>query len=320
MLTRLMPICGTVLTVLLALSLPTAVWAKQIVIVASGTEAPYLSAAAAAGKNLTQQGHTVETVQLADVAKNVEAFMNRKADVYLAVGTKAAILLHKQVKSPAQLVYCLVAGPEAAGLTQDEPTWGVKTDVPQEQQFKLIQRALPKARKVGLLYRSDVQSSIASLRAAQQALPDGLELVTVAVDKNKSVAEAIDALLDQKVDLVWTTADATVYDLSTIRALLLASLRKQTPVFGFSVAFVKAGALLGVGVDARKQGEQAASLILRQMKSPSTVGLVESPEFQIVLNVIVAERISVELPSDLVSEAAMVFRPGAAQTDKADKP
>lgn len=320
MLTGRMRIHWTVLTALLALSLPTAVWAKQIIIVPSGTEAPYLSAAAAAGKNLTQQGHTVETVQLSDVAKDIDAFMNRKADVYLAVGTKAATLLHKQVKSPAQLYYCLVAGPETLGLTKDEPAWGVKTDVPLEQQFKLLRRALPLVRKVGLLYRSDVPASAESLRAAQQALPEGLELVSVAIDKNKSVAEAIDALFDQKVDLVWTTADAAVYDISTIRALLLASLRKQTPVFGFSVAFVKAGALLGVGVDARKQGEQAAGLILRQTKAPSAAGLVEPPEFQIVLNTIVAERISVELPSSLVSEAAIVFRPEAAQTDKADKP
>ena len=96
-----------------------------------------------------------------------------------------------------------------------------------------------------------------------------------------------------------------------MRALLLASLRTKTPVFGYSAAFVKAGALFGITVDPEAQGKQAATLGLGLLKDAAVTKppLVNAPEsIQISVNLIVASQIGVQLPADLVQRATNVYK------------
>ena len=57
-------------------------------------------------------------------------------------------------------------------------------------------------------------------------------------------------------------ADAAAYDAATVRSLLLASIRRKTPVFGYSPALVRAGALLGVLGALLRRGKLAVLLPL----------------------------------------------------------
>ena len=65
----------------------------EITIVLSGEEAPYAAAGDAASKALVAQRHAARIVQLRDLPKDAA---DRKADVFLAVGTKAATVLLKK--------------------------------------------------------------------------------------------------------------------------------------------------------------------------------------------------------------------------------
>ena len=111
---------------------------------------------------------------------------------------------------------------------------------------------------------------------------------------------------------MWTYADASLYNTATVRSLLLAGLRRKVPVFGFSPQFVRAGALLGVGISPTTQGEQAAAIALRLLRAPSAsqpLGHeVEAPQYQVAVNLIVTEALGLEVPSNLVDHAAFVFR------------
>jgi ABC-type uncharacterized transport system substrate-binding protein len=138
------------------------------------------------------------------------------------------------------------------------------------------------------------------------------------VDKHESVAKAIDALLAGGVDVVWTAPDSSVYDVATVRSLLLEAIRSHTPVFGFSPAFVRAGALLGVGIEPAHQGRQAAAIVDLLLKAaaaassgattqPRPEQLCPDPEFQLAVNLIVARELSITLPKSLVTRAVHVF-------------
>ena len=98
------------------------------------------------------------SVGLKDMAeKGVDAVLGPDADTaVVAVGRPAALWLHKQLPANVSLAYCMVADPAQIGLT-DGPRGarGVSTDVPLANQFSLIAEALPQARTVGMLYRSD---------------------------------------------------------------------------------------------------------------------------------------------------------------------
>jgi ABC-type uncharacterized transport system substrate-binding protein len=298
----------------------------EITIVLSGEEAPYVAARDAASKALASQGHAVQVLQLRDLTK---AATDRKADVFLAIGTKAALALHEAVKPPARLVYCMVPDPARSGLAQGLPACGISMEVPFEVQVDLMLKAVEKAKTIGMLYRSDVPASLAMMKELEQCAPKGVRVLGVSVDKHPSVAAAIDALLDQKPDIIWTAPDAAVYDTAAIRALLLASVRRQVPVYGFSVPFVKAGALLGTGIDPRAQGEQAAGLVPDLLKAPAapaasadssgatpvassqsaSAHVVMPPKFEIAVNLVVAQRLSLTLPEGVIAKATQVFRP-----------
>lgn len=330
---RAIIVCAAML--LLLATCPQNASAGAITIV-SGEEGPYQVAAEAARHELAAHGHEVRVVLLGEFSKDLAASLAQKADFYVAVGGKSAALLQANVvakesskKPPARLLYCMVAGPEALGLTGGAAV-GISTDVPLDSQVELILQALPGIHAIGMLYRSNVPESAAIYNQLQQAVPKGVEVVAVAVDKQASVAAAIETLLEKKVGVVWTAADASVYDMAAIKALLLGAMRKQTPVFGFSQPVVKAGGLLGIGIDPAMQGRQVAALLGRlgaevtapSPSAPAAAGTpaeaqptskpaaaTERPVFQIVLNLIVAQRLSIDIPAPLVARATVVFRP-----------
>jgi ABC-type uncharacterized transport system substrate-binding protein len=289
----------------------------RIAVVLSSKAEPYERARAALDERLTRLGHGVESCQLEQIAAG-KAAPSPETDVFVAVGTPAACWLHKRVRPPAKLVYCMVAGPAAVGLTGKPPRDGVSTDVPIKAQFQLIAKALPHARLLGMLYRSKSAGSRKILEEAESSLPKGWRLKPVDMDRHRSIAEAIDALLAQDMDIVWTAADQAVYNVAVVRSLLLGAVRRKKPVFGFSIAFVRAGALIGIGIDPRAQGHQAAALADRVFRegpqhaagpteTPSPKRKPLSPEFEIAVNMIVAKKLSIRLPEGFLKSATRVF-------------
>ncbi|MDY6912957.1 MAG: ABC transporter substrate binding protein [Planctomycetota bacterium] len=280
--------------------------AARIAIVLSAEAKPYRQVEAELKARLKKLDHTTETFMLADVNRDLARFAG-KTDAFLAVGTKAADWLHRNLRPDKPLTYCMVSDPRAAGLTKGRQTLGVSTSVPVKAQFQTIADALPGTKSLGMLYRSRTTKGTALLKQAKGALPRGWRLEAVDVDKHASVAKAIEALLARDVDIVWTAPDASLYKTATVRSLLLAAVRQKTPIFGFSPAFVRAGALLGVGVSPVDQGEQAATLTDRLLTKQAGAGQAV-PKFEIAVNLIVAEKLSVSLPETFVKRARYVFK------------
>jgi ABC-type uncharacterized transport system substrate-binding protein len=283
----------------------------QVVIVRSSDAEPYTQAEAALKEQLEARHDTVRRALARDVAERGIRAGIGTADVVVAVGTPAALWLHTQLPPEYKLVYCMVNRAPEAGLLQGRAAWGVTTEVPLPDQLKVIAEALPAARVVGTLYRSDQPDSKDVLKGLSDAMPAGWRVEAVAVNDYPSIGDAIDALTRKNVDVVWTSAEQKTYDTATVRALLLAALRTKTPVWGFSPAFVRAGGLIGVGVNPKAQGAQAAKLVAQLLADPSSPkGRAYPPaEVQIAVNLIVAGRLGIELPEGLTRRAAFVFRP-----------
>jgi len=288
--------------------------AADVAIVRASDADPYRQAEVALVERLTAHRHATRTLLLKTVADGGVAATLGSPDAVVAIGTPAARWLYANLPDRARLVYCMVTGPADAGLLGARPAWGVTTDLAVADQLKLIGEALPAARVVGTLYRSDAAEGRAALAALRAALPEGWRVQAVAVNDDTSVADAIEALTRAAPDVIWTTPDAKLYDTAAVRALLLSAVRARVPVWGFSPAFVRAGALLGVGVDPAAQGAQAADLVAPALAAAGggagATGRVEAPrEFQVAVNLIVARQVGVTLPESLVRRAAHVYRP-----------
>ncbi len=282
----------------------------DFVIVRSSDAAPYAEAETALRAALADRHQPLRSFVLKEVAEKGVAPLGR-ADSFVAIGTAAARWLHQKLPADARLVYCMVNDANEAGLSSGSASWGVTTEVSVADQFKLIAEAMPSAHVVGALYRTDTPDGHRAIEALRAALPHDWHIEEVAVKDGAAVAAAIDVLIEKKVDMIWTTADPKLYDSACVRTLLLAGLRNKIPVWGFSPSFVRAGALLGVGVEPRGQGTQAAAIVARVLdgKAPAPGGPETPAQFQIAVNLNVAQQIGVKIPESVSARAAYVFRP-----------
>lgn len=282
--------------------------AGEVVVVRSSDAAPYSAAGEALQADLEKNGLHVRSVLLKDFDIAAASKVTDQTTAFVAVGSEAAVALQQRIPASHPLVYCMVADPASLGLASGRATYGIDVAVPLASQFALIAEALPKIRTLGALYRSDSKEGVRTMQAAKAALPNGWAIETVALNESGSAAKAIDALLDRKIDLVWTAPDASLYDQNVVRALLLAAVRRQVPVFGYSKAFVKAGALLGVGIDPSTQGHQAAKLLERVVGGKAGPAAVLAPQFEVAVNLVVADRIAVSVAETVVRRAQMVVK------------
>jgi putative ABC transport system substrate-binding protein len=292
-----------------------------VLLVLSGAAAPYKEAEAEATVKLKAAGHTVETVQLGELGSATGVELGARAGLFFAVGTEAATWLNQTLTPTAPLAYCMVTDPVAAGLSGPRLVAGVRIDTPLSEQVELICEALPDAKRIGVLYRSDNAASKVNLEAMRKAAAAVQRTVeAVAVNDHAGSAAAIEAMMARGVDVVWTCADASVYEPATIKSLLLTSLRRKVPVFGFSAAFVRSGALLGLSVDAKAQGATAGELAVKLLADPAigaggigrAAGGASAPvgaNAKVVVNLVVAENIDIKLPKALIDRAAQVQRP-----------
>ncbi len=288
-------------------------------LVLSSSAAPYIEAAKAATARLEALGWSCRQAQMDTLPAQGEPLVV-KADAVIAVGTPAATFLQRRLAASDRLVYCMVADPNSAGLSGLS---GTTTDVPVAQQFAQIAEALPEVRSIGMLYRGKVAASHRLMAEAKAALPSRWRVEAVDVDKFASVAAAVEELIGRRPGAIWTAADGSVYDVPAIRSLLLGAMRQRIAVFGFSTGVVRAGALLGIGINPAAQGKQAADVaveLMRRAATPTTTPPVPKtvirpvPEFEIAVNLIVAEKLNLELPTSLRRKASQVFGEAKEQT------
>jgi putative ABC transport system substrate-binding protein len=300
-----------ILPILLLFGLCQAGAADEVVIVPSSDAAPYLKAKQALLERLALAGFSVRVDPLDNLRGELDPKFGADTRAVVAIGSKAAVWLRPRVKPPVRLTYCMVSNPLEAGLGEAPITPGISTDVPLERQFGLIREALPGVRSLGMLYASRTEEGRNLLEAVRAGLPEGWRLEAVPFDRHETVAEAIRELFSRNVDIVWTAPDSAIYNRATVHILLLTSLREKVPVFGFSPALVKAGCLLGVGIDVETQGRQAADLTrqLLRGRDDSEVRALQEVEYEIALNLIVAEQLSIDMPQALIKRANHVFRP-----------
>lgn len=282
--------------------------AVEVVAVISSDAVPYRAAHEALVKRLEPLGHAVRSVGLDHLTTAGLSTLGQPGCV-VAIGSPAAVWLHGQ-KTTIPLTYCLVSNPERAGLLADPAIPGITTDIPLAGQVALLREALPAARTIGLFYREGDADSRKQITQLRTLLPDGVLLETIAIDQHPSPATAIDMLLAKRVDAVWTSPDPIIWNEASVRSLLLTALRRKIPVFGFSTTFVRAGALLGVGLDPAQQGTQAGDLVIELLAGRTQAGQVVAPIYDICLNLVVAQKLSLTMPRPLVERAKQVFGGG----------
>jgi len=286
--------------------------ADNVLIVLSSKAAPYRAAAAPLKSSLAKDNIKSAIVISEDIASLSFEDLQKKYSpiMWVVIGSRAAAQVNKILPPSKSFVYCMVVDPQKVGI---DPTRGQVAGVSivksVREQFAIIKSAMPTLRSIAMLYRSTSQQSMQTLSDVRKQLPKEWRLEAVDIDSMKSQAAAIQELFERKSDLVWTTADSSIYNRAIVKSLLLSSLRSGIPVFGFSGSFVKAGALLGLDANPVTQGEFAASLVKKCLGLTTEKVCLLASGVTLSVNLVVADRLGITLSDELLSRATIVSSP-----------
>ena len=141
------------------------------------------------------------------------------------------------------------------GVGRDLPArfTGVLLQIPFEKQIDLIRKVLPGARRLGVVFSNVNQEEVARLRDLCEAR--GLLCESSRVAEPRELAASFESL-SKAVDVLFALPDPVVYSGVSARYVLQFSLERRIPLVGFSEAYVKGGALMGLYADPKDVGRQ----------------------------------------------------------------
>ncbi|WP_282851403.1 ABC transporter substrate-binding protein [Gulosibacter sediminis] len=279
---------------------------------------PALDAATAGFEQaFTDAGIDVEfDVQVANGEQSTAATIaagfagDQDIDLVLAVATPAAQSAATAITN-VPVLFTAVTDPVAADLvaSAEEPGGNVTgtTDLnPVADQIDLITQLDPSVESVGIVYSSGEVNSQVQVDLAQERADElGLELKTATVTNVGEVPTALDSLGD--VDSIYVPTDNTV--VSGIDTVLTYTADKQVPVVSGDTGPVESGAVATLGLDYTKLGVQTGEMairILQDGEDPATMAVEEQTEFDLVVNPAGAEAVGLEIPQEMLDEAATV--------------
>lgn len=218
-------------------------------------------------------------------------------DLAYAVGSKATAAL-EPIDVPVVTSMVIEAQPH-----ERRAAWLLDYSVSAE--LDLIQRAVPRARRVGVLVSPEHQEWVDEARAAADTR--GLTLVVAPVASPSRLPSALKSLAN-RIDVLWAQPDDVVYTPATAKSILLFSFRNRIAFVGLSETWLAAGALLAPVWDPGDAGRSSARLADEVLggRPISELGIQRPADVKFGVNARTAGQIGLELDPSLLSEATRV--------------
>jgi putative ABC transport system substrate-binding protein len=241
----------------------------------------------------------------------VAQIRSRRPAAILTFGSTATAFVRGQIPD-IPVVFCMVLNPVASGFVPSLRAsggnlTGASLDIPARVQLENLRAVVPSITRVGVLY--DPKDTGEVVMAADRAARDlGLQLVAAPVGSSDKLREGL-ASLDGRIDALWAVADRTVFATDRATELLLKNaIEKKIPFMGLSPSFVKAGALLALGVDYRDIGAQCAEVTAQVLdgQSPSNIPITAPRKTTLYVNATVAKAIGVSIPPRILNGAVVL--------------
>ncbi|WP_147917499.1 ABC transporter substrate-binding protein [Ruania zhangjianzhongii] len=237
-------------------------------------------------------------------------FAGDDLDLVLAIATPTA-QASVQTITDVPILITAVTDPVEAGLVDswEAPGGNVTgtSDInPVDEQLGLLGDIAPDAQSVGIVYSAGEVNSQIQVDLAREAADElGLEVQEATVTNSSEVQQAAESL---DVDAYYVPTDNTV--VSALEALLQVAESRSLPVIASEGDSVERGALATYGLDYEQLGYQTGEMavqVLTEGADPAEMPVETLSELSLILNSSAAERIGMELPTELVDSADTVF-------------
>lgn len=238
--------------------------------------------------------------------KKVLAFLKKvPPKIILAVGLLAARVAQKNFPE-IPVIFCMVLNPERFFASAKNMT-GVSLDIPLSVVFEKIGELFPGRKKVGVLF--DPKKSGRRINEAQKmAQKAGLSLISQEVKSEKDLPIAMRELAPQ-VELLWLIPDSTVLTPRSIDFFFLKSFEANLPVFSFSNALIKKGAIASLSPIHKEVGKQAGELVVKVISGdrPAQLPVRHVHKFILSLNLKTAKKMGVNFSPKIIQSSDKVY-------------
>lgn len=209
----------------------------------------------------------------------LQQIRNRTDAVIIAVGADAlqAVAL---IKPAAPVVSTMMlheneTPPSSPRSAPFRPAASVHLDLSMPALLAEIGNMFPGKNRLGVI-RNPARASDSEALAAAKMNQLGFAVRGVDCSQPEDLLPAL-LSLKGKVDFVLVFPDSALYNSSTVKPFLLASIENRLPVIGFSASFVRSGAAIGLYPDFRDIGRQTAELAQGVLSKRLNHALDEGP-------------------------------------------
>ena len=239
------------------------------------------------------------------LAAIADRFVTNKVDLILAIATPAALTMAGKTET-IPILGTAITDYVVAKLanSNEEPGFNVSgtTDMnPIEDQIVLLQKLVPQAKTVGLLYTGSEPNSVLQAEIATKAIEAaGMQVKEIKINNSNDVQQAITSLVDQ-VDVIYLPTDNTVA--SAMPIVSEVTMAKKIPVICGESGMVDGGGTATLGISYYNLGWQTGLMAIDVLKNGADVSkmpIQSQNEFEYAFNLENAAAIGLVIPQELL--------------------
>lgn len=231
------------------------------------------------------------------------SFKAAEKDLSLGIGTPSAQALANNI-TDKPVLFAAVTDPASASILNDNVT-GVSDRLDNiDEHFELLNKILPNAKTIGILYNtSEINSQIQVNAIQEEAHKRGYDVVLQGVTNSSDLVQATNVILEN-VDAIYVPTDNLV--VSGMKFLAEKAIEKGKIVIASENSSVSEGALYTIGLDYYKQGYRVGEMaidILVNGKNISDIPFEATKETQLYINTNTAKALNIMIDDDILENA-----------------
>lgn len=257
------------------------------------------------GENMEVFYHNVEG-DISLLGMVTEEVVSREPDIIFSISTPVA-LAFQNATDDIPVILTGVRDPKEAGLVDsyEKPggnMTGVSHMTPHDVQFDLIHQFNPEAKKIGMIYTTSEDNSVAEVAQAEKTAKEmGFEFISQGIDSTNDMQMVAQSLVND-VDVIFAGNDNTIA--SAFDTLAAVAEEAGVPIITTVEEMVGKGALAGLVLSQKQIGIENAQYGIKVLEgaSPSTLPIKFMDDFIFVYNSQTAENLDIELPESLTKD------------------
>lgn len=240
-----------------------------------------------------------------------DKFVNNKYDLIIAIATPSAQAVVGSTDE-IPVVFSACTDPIGAGLVEDmdnpgKNVTGTSDAVSAEKIMELALEITPDIKTIGALYNSSETNSISVVdNLKEYAENNGMTVIDATVTNSSEVQQVTQSLIG-KVDAIFSPIDNTIA--SSMPVVAQVANKSQVPLYVGANSMVKDGGLATYGINYTILGKETADMAVEILngKNPGEIPVKTMTDIDIYVNKTTAEKIGIEIPSEILEAAAEIF-------------